>query len=478
MTDQLDSRPGSTRRVARLALLASAAIPISIAVFAASSATGQPTPQQQQPPTPQQLEQDYIKKYCTSSTKTSIPAGSKAQAELYYRDLGTTIGFNITATTKLDDVLTYLGYSARGSATPITAKELQDASPADLMDVAKLGKRLGGMQLTAGDVLVARFFAPKISDLSQAKVTLAGWRKLVLLRTQPGAPAAGKIEYGIILFNFFAALSAPDPFLGNDSVNTQTILVGADAQAQLYWLDFDTTASGAGIRHSLSAFFDAGRVPPTATQNAQGADYFVPCGCVSCHGGLRMNFSTKSVVFETKFRAPLLDYLDTDHWEDRILPGDDFNGLAAPVLFDRGAFGVILQVNQMIARQNAAAQPDSMLRNAADHWVSYHLINGNQTQPLFERAHANSGRAVQWDQNNPIDRDLLPKLNRLCFRCHGSVRFDVFDKEMVIALKSQLNAALQPRGSVRDQRKAMPPDRTLTPAELAQLRDFIKRLQP
>lgn len=486
MSEQTENVLSGRRKVPRIAAIAAAAIPIAVAVVAAQPTTGQPTrpsstpaasPSAPAPTSPQQQELDWIKRYCTSSTKTSIPAGSKAQAELYYKDLAAQIGFNVTPTTKLDDVLPYLGYAPRSSAAPITAQELQDASPSELMDVSKLGKRLG-MQLTAGDVLVARFFAPKISDFSQAKVTQAGWRKLVLFRTQPGAPAAGKIAYGIILFNFFAPLSSTDPFAGNDSVNTQTILVGADPQAQLYWLDFDTTKKTGGlIRHSLSAFFDAGRVPPSNQPTGQTAEYFVPCGCAACHGGMRLNFTTTSPVFESRFRTPVLDYLDTDHWGDRILPGDDFNGLASKPLVDAGTFGVIQQVNQLIAQQNAAAQPDSMLRNAADQWVSYHLINGEQPKPLFERAHSNSGSAVKWDPNNPVDRDLLPKLNRYCFRCHGSVRFDVFDKEMVIAFKPQLNAALHPKELVRDKRKAMPPDRTLSATELAELRNLIKRLQ-
>src|SRR5207244_2457277 len=124
------------------------------------------------------------------------------------------------------DVATYLGYVPKASAAALTARELQDASPAALMDPAVFGTRLGGVDLHSGDVLVARFFAPKISDVSKAPVTQAGWRKILRLRALPSSKAASaKIEYGIILFNFFADITSTDPFTANDSANTQVILV-------------------------------------------------------------------------------------------------------------------------------------------------------------------------------------------------------------------------------------------------------------
>lgn len=432
-------------------------------------------------------EADFANAYCKTNLKTAIPSGSEAEARRYYQDLKTKIGFEIQdplpgqsgPTTTLVDVPTYLGYSAKPPAPSLTAKDLQDSLPAELMDPVALGSRLGGIPLSAGDVLVARFFAPKISDVSQAGVTQAGWRKLVRLRAQPNSAAAAHgIQYGIILFNFFAPIDQTDPFSGNDSVNTQTILVGNDPGKSLYWIDFGKTSDGAILSHELDAFFDAGHIPASlSAQNGGKAAYFVPCACISCHGGLRLDFTITPPAPDNHFRAPLLDYLDTDHWQDRTAKGDDFEGLKAPVLFDPGTFGVILLLNQEIQKQNVAAQPDSVLRRAAEHWLTWHLEQGEKPEALFDRALQASANSPRWNASDPTDAELLPKLNRFCFRCHGSVKFDVMDKEMVLALTSKLNAALYPRDQVPDPRAAMPPDRTIPPDDLKHLRDLILKLK-
>jgi hypothetical protein len=434
-------------------------------------------------PTPNNEEADFANTYCKTNVSAAIPTGSEGEARKYYQDLAQKIGFPIQdpssgqsgPTTTLVDIATYLGYAAKAPAVALSAKELQDALPADLMDPVGLGRRLGNLPLSAGDVLVARFFAPKISDVSQASVTQAGWRKLVRLRAQPGSAAAVHgVEYGIILFNFFAPIDQTDPFTGNDSVNTQTILVASDSRRSLFWVDFGPTSKGATLSHELDAFFDAGHVPP---QNGGKKAYYVPCSCISCHGGLRLDFTITPPAPDNHFRAPLLDYLDSDHWIDRIAPGDDFPGLKAPALFDPGTFGVILLLNQEIERQNEAAQPDSVLRKAAEHWLTWHLAKGKTQEPLFSRVLQLSDGSPVWRANDPIDAVLLPELNRFCFRCHGSVKFDVMDKEMVLALTSELNAALFPRDQFSDPRAAMPPDRNLSPDDLQKLRNLILKLK-
>ena len=433
-----------------------------------------------------QAESTFASSYCKTNVKTTVPGGSEAEARKYYSDLGRKIGLQIQdpaqdkpgPTTTLVDVAAYLGFAATSSAGPLTAQELQDASPTDLMDPDAFGKRLGGVSLSSGDVLVARFFAPKISNVSQTPVAEAGWRKLVRVRARPRSPAATHgIDYGIFLFNFFAPLDKPDPFAGNDSVHTQVILVGRSSRQPLYWLDFSKTSDGAKLSHELNAFFDAGHIPASATkENGGAAAYFVPCGCISCHGGLRLEFSGASPAPDNHFRAPLLEYLDTDHWQDRIAPGDDFEGLKAPVLFDPGTFSVILLLNQEIQQQNTAAQPDSVLRRATEHWLTAHLQRGPAPEPLFSRALRSSTSRI-WNPSDAVDAQLLPALNRYCFRCHGSVLFDVLDKEMVFRLKSAINASLFPRDEIVDPRAAMPPDRDLTKEEFKRLRDLVLDLK-
>jgi hypothetical protein len=431
-------------------------------------------------------ESDFVRKYCKTNTQTAVPSGSEAEARQYYRELGREIGLTIQdppagaagPITTLENVIGYLGYTSRPPAAPFTAKELQDAGPGDLMDPGVFGDRLGGVSLSLGDVLVARFFAPKISDVSESPVKEAGWRKLVRLRALPGSAALSRqIEYGIVLFNFFAPIGEPDPFRGSDSVNTQVALVSRRSGRPLYWVDFGKTSDGAKLSHQLNAFFDAGRIPASATvENGGAAPYFVPCACISCHGGLRFDFAGESPVPGNRFSRPVLDYLDTDHWQERTAADDDFAGLKAPVLFDPGTFSVIMLLNLEIERQNAAAQPDSALRRAAQHWITSHLQGGQTTEALFDRALASSGSPT-WNKSDPVDAELLPKLNRYCFRCHGSVLFDVMDKQMVRALVSNVHATLFPREEIVDKRLAMPPDRTLDPDELKRLRDLALALK-
>ena len=108
-----------------------------------------------------------------------------------------------------------------------------------------------------------------------------------------------------------------DPFTGNDSVNTQTILVGNDSRKSLYWIDFGKTSEGAKLSHELDAFFDAGHIPASVTsflKSGGKAAYFVPCThCISrAMEGLRLDFTTTPPAPDNHFSTPLLDYLDTD----------------------------------------------------------------------------------------------------------------------------------------------------------------------
>jgi hypothetical protein len=104
----------------------------------------------------------------------------------------------------LDAILSYVGYA-------LTAKRLQDPLPAELMDP-------GTLHLPApGAVLAARFFAPKITDVSEANTpaTTVGRRKLARLQSAPGSAALRNgIDTAYVLFNFFAPLKAANPFDG------------------------------------------------------------------------------------------------------------------------------------------------------------------------------------------------------------------------------------------------------------------------
>jgi hypothetical protein len=457
------------------AIAALAAIAIVAALPFGSRSTAQPIGGS--------AESQFLATYCSPSSATAIPTGSEAEARAYYASLGT-IGLSLTIppngastpSSKLDDILTYLGYAPAGSASQFSAQQLQDLEPRDLMDPGALSARLG-IPISSGDVLVARFFAPKISDVSVTKVSDVGWRRLVRLRSQPGSSAAAhSIEYAVVLFNFFSPIIATNPFAGANSVNTQVILVSNDPKRALYWVDFGPTKDGALLSFALNAFFDAGHLPSSTPTKGAAEAYHVPCGCIACHGGMRLDFNQKPPAPEPAFTTPVLDYLDTDHWNDRIQSGDDFAGLAAPILIDAGTYNVIQALNIEFERQNSGAQPDSVLRRGAEHWITTHMLDGPQPKALFDRALKSPLGPAIWDRLNPVDAELLPKLNRYCFRCHGSVKFDIFDKEMVLRFRTSMKAALFPRNQIGDPRKAMPPDRTLSDAELKSLRDLLSKL--
>ena len=69
------------------------------------------------------------------------------------------------------------------------------------------------------------------------------------------------------------------------------------------------------------------------------------------------------------------------------------------------------------------------------------------------------------------DKEALELLNEYCFRCHGSIRFNVFDKKEVTDRHTDIRARLKP---APDQLKIkMPPDRTLSPQEIDRLRQIL-----
>ncbi|HEX8539183.1 MAG TPA: hypothetical protein VF664_17085, partial [Cystobacter sp.] len=152
----------------------------------------------------------------------------------------------------------------------------------------------------AGEIIVSRFFAPKIVNFSVApEQREVGWRRLVRINSRPGSQAQKHfVESAWILFNHFTRPPTHSPFGGsnvpvvkkNGSVNTQVALITHCPQASspcqeeklnsIYWLDFGPTEKGSKLSYQLDAFFDAGALPGSAP-------YFVPNGCDTCHGSLR-----------------------------------------------------------------------------------------------------------------------------------------------------------------------------------------------
>jgi hypothetical protein len=393
--------------------------------------------------------------------RSAVSSGSADRARDYYITISKSLAFNATPTvTTLDDLIAFLGY-------PMTGAALETLDPSILMDSSQLvaatgvGSSQKGVGSVEGDILAARFFAPKITNINTA-VPQPGWRKLVRFRIHSDSPAArAGIESAIVLFNFFPPIDAP-PF-STRSVNTQVMLLAPKRDERLLWLDFGPDQK---LTFALNASFDA--VTLGATNS-----YFVPDGCNDCHGS------------PGNLRQPMVNYLDTDHWFDRL--NDDFVALKTantPLLFDAQtndptqpqfivAFDVIRRFNAEALQQNLNVRPAGFETQAAQTWIRLHAQSDEHFPPIRRAFTVGSGEPWQ-----PQEAEGLNRLNRYCFRCHGSVYFSVFDRPAVIQRVGNIRQRLSPSPQQAGRPGfKMPPDRTLEPSELTVLNDFLKQLK-
>jgi hypothetical protein len=415
-----------------------------------------------------------------------VSTGSAENATNYYQSLTTTIGFSSPDgifDTTLDDVASYLGYNG------IVGADLQNIPPEALMSPEQLLSSnilqhtdtviasLGAIPIRPDDILATRFFAPKIMNIHDPEsVRKLGWRKLVRLRARPGSAAEkNHIIYGIILFNFFTppntTLSSPQ----DESINTQVMLIsdpndlaapnGTSGLDTLYWLDYQALSAGGKLSLALNASFDANELPQV---NDGVRPYFVPDGCVDCHG---MNP-----------HASLVNYLDTDHWFDRL--ENDFaslktNGISLIVdaetndtnaLSFKLAFDVIRRFNKEADAEVSYAQPEHDEALASHKWLEVHDVSNGHVLPI-DRAIGNEPR---WSIQVTNDLETLDALNQYCFRCHGTVDFSVFDREKL--REPQILAMVQQRLATNAPILIkMPPDRDLPDNVRSILHNFINQ---
>ncbi|MFE8605194.1 fascin domain-containing protein [Archangium violaceum] len=355
--------------------------------------------------------------------------------------------------------------------------------------------------VSSGDILVSRFFAPKIVNFKDNPAERkTGWRRLVRMKSRPGSEARKHfVESAWILFNHFTGPSVHSPFGGtnvplsakNGSVNTQVALITQCKAGQtacqnaelnsIYWMDFGPSNKGYKLSYKLDAFFDAGSLPGAAP-------YYVPNGCDTCHGSLR--------------GQAVLNHLDTDHWLDRLTDGD-FPALnkpdAPPVLFDAGkdvksaryaeAFGVLRQLNQEVADMQKRVNPKGFHLVATNKWLELHKTSVAPEPSLIKRAisFSNTGHPLKKDRkptaapldwtSSADDKELLGLMNTYCYRCHGAVRYDVFSKDMVADQSSPILDRLDPNPT---QAKIigfkMPVDREMSDKDKKRMIELIEKL--
>lgn len=418
-----------------------------------------------------------------------VPHGSSDRATAYYRQLATTLGFRDPQTifsSTLDDLSAYLGYAG------LSGRDLQRLAPDTLMDPDKLiamctpaaclgvehpdqlQQALGARPLRHGDILTVRFFAPKIMNINDPpNIRQLGWRKLIRLRARPGSLAATHaVDTAIILLNFFTN-PGQQPFdPAQESANTQVILTTNDSNKDsIYWLDYDKPSLGGRLSLQLNASFDARNFQPnTVSGGTSGVQpYYVPDGCVGCHGG------------ENEHKA-LVNYLDTDHWFDRL--NDDFTELrdhGVPVMFDAAtndtstpafarAFDVIRQFNEEAEAHAQRTNPQAFHTAAVQTWLSVHQTNNDHVPPV-ERSIPGT---ATWTSS---DAEVLGLLNRYCFRCHGTIKFNIFDKAAVLNNSAAIKESLKPNPEAlrRDPNILMPRDRIMSPSDVDRLLQLLPR---
>ena len=398
-----------------------------------------------------------------------VDQGDADSAADYARYIEQELGFPVDGT--LDDLLRFCGFDT------LSGRELETRPSRDLM--ASYPDRL----------LASRFFAPKISDVSgiggPAGAKDLGWRKLVRLAVPAGAPAAARgIAAAYVLFNVFQPRVeiGSDPFdpcsrtASRCSASNQVILVPRTVQTgrdALFWLVFENAVGGGKRTDHLAAAFDGGDEASRSGGNPV-KPYFLPDACGQCHGG--------------SGATATLNYLDSDHWFDRTMAGDDFADLVASpngVVFDGGkdtaapqfaeAFTVLRRLNEDIRAQNTGVGGEDFGLRAVDRWLTVHATS-TVFADLIARAlppPAGQPAARQW-QDTPEDRALLGQLNRFCFRCHSSVAYHVFDKEAVFQRREAMGRRVE-RGPLRP--GGMPQDRTLAPGVSTELAARLRQMQ-
>jgi hypothetical protein len=449
-----------------------------------------------------------------------VATGNEAAAKTYYSNtvapqMNFMTGATILSST-IKDLLAYFGYP------DINARDLHRLSSEQIMALS-----------AEGDILATAFFAPKISRVSTPPLQppeAFGWRKLVRLKAKAGSSADNN-GMGSLYFlqNIFekSATTLPAPennvSLFNQAIATRELGSGpySAAKRALYFFAFEplvkcADAAGAAKRcegsdvvpilvggefqddgvlgTKLQATFDA-RNPETG---APGADfYYVPRSCEDCHG--------RSIA------GGKVNFLDTDHWFDRVKPSyglaapkfgqEDFTALSQPILVDGGgdtstaqfkkAFDVLRMLNAEIKAQNldvdgasGVPNPGNFAFRAVSKWLDLHdagLADATRHVPPYQRGFGSQ----PWDPQRENERTLLYYLNRYCYRCHSSIKYNVFERREVLRLKGDI---MQRVTDLEDPKQWMPQDRELpgldqtdgqaTPTgDLKEFLDLLEQLQ-
>jgi hypothetical protein len=262
----------------------------------------------------------------------------------------------------------------------------------------------------------------------------------VRLKPRPGSAAASDAVAAL----FFLSVVYVDDLTRNpfappaQSANIQTIVVRDLTRPgklldPAYFIVFEPRQSNYALTSFTATSWDA--ADPDLIQASGLKRYHIPDACIQCHG-----YETKKTSLQT---------FDTDYIIDRTRAGDDFEHVGAspwPPLFDCGnapateqyrrGFDVFRRLNREIAVHNQAVDPDSRVAMISANWLRLHETSAEYVPPI-RRGAGKPGDPV-WNADEEIDSALLPLLNRYCYRCHGTVYYNVFSKADVLRKRKEM----------------------------------------
>jgi hypothetical protein len=263
------------------------------------------------------------------------------------------------------------------------------------------------------------------------------------------------------------------PFLA-DALSMQVILVRDPQRTESRLNDptafmvFDPAADYK-LEYSTTTSWDA--ADPELTAGLQ--PYFVPTACIECHNH--------------EFAAATPQFIDTDYLLDKASPGEDFADSVGSsrfgALFEGGkdlkskqfhdAFDVVRKLNAEILQHNEAVNPDALSARGARNWMRLHEQSDAHFPPI-ERGWPSGGK--EWRKENPLHGELAPLLTRYCYRCHGTIHYNVFNKHDRLeggeGVEDWLELMIENVETGR-----MPMDRTLSRAARDGLSERLKKLQ-
>ena len=384
-----------------------------------------------------------------------VTPGRKLDSIIYYDRLESELSINLLnddflPEASMDNIIEYFGYEGLTSEK-LEELESNDLMPRDSVEFANLAtlseNPLFENKLTLSDfqnnnVLVSRFFAPKIVDYSNSSAPFApGWRKVVRLKSLAGSDAElNGMRHVYILFNYIEADVTKNPF-AEKSKNNQVIIVPATKQLNKDSAFFLVFGQSPQYRIEFSLKGVAFDLPSVKID-----EYFVPSSCAQCHGHDGRSGVESPLPPDLVFEHAIVNYLDTDQWHDAMaLDFPQLNSSDHPVIFDGGgdvtspkhvrAFEVIRALNDEALLQTESVDDGGFKTIAATKWRDNHLTNYGHV-PQSERA-VGTG-SLLWQSNNAEDQELLTILNQNCFRCHGSIKYNVFDKREVFVRTNRI----------------------------------------